>query len=297
MPSNATSCPLRSLTALFAALVLAACATPSEPPPTQRRETLHVITADGQLQRFNAGRPQQALSTRPLAGLPPGERLIGIDFRVARGVLYALSSVGRLYTLDTTSAQLTPVAATPIAFALDGERFGFDFNPVADRIRVISDKGQNLRLHPDTGAAVDGDATKDGLQPDPVLHYAPGDANVGRLPQVVAAAYTYNKRDDKLTTNYALDIAAGSLVMQGSLEGTTPVVSPNAGLLRTVGALGTGAVDDAAFDIADVDNTALAALRVGGRTRLHRVDLATGRATLLGTVGQGRALWGMAIEP
>lgn len=301
MPSNATSCPLRSLTALLAALlaafVLAACATPSEPPPTKRRETLHVITADGQLQRFNAGRPQQALSTRPLAGLPPGERLIGIDFRVARGVLYALSSVGRLYTVDTSSAQLTPVAATPIAFALDGERFGFDFNPVADRIRVISDKGQNLRLHPDTGAAVDGDATRDGLQPDPVLHYAPGDANVGRLPQLVAAAYTYNKRDDKLTTNYALDAAAGVLVLQGSREGATPVVSPNTGRLTTVGPLGVEAIQDAAFDIADIDNAALAALRIGERTRLYAIDLASGRATLLGTLGDGRPVWGIAIEP
>jgi hypothetical protein len=92
-------------------------------------------------------------------------------------------------------------------------------------------------------------------------------------------------------------LAAGERLAQGSIEGVAPVVSPNTGTLAVVGALGTGALDDAAFDIADIGNTALAALQQGGRTRLHRIDLASGRATLLGTVGEGRALWGMAIEP
>ena len=74
-------------------------------------------------------------------------------------------------------------------------------------------------------------------------------------------------------------------------------MSPNTGALWSVGALGTGAIDDAAFDIADVDNAALAALRQGGRTRLYSVDLASGRATPIGRVGSGQALWGLAIEP
>ena len=64
-----------------------------------------------------------------------------------------------------------------------------------------------------------------------------------------------------------------------------------------MGTLGVGALDDAAFDIADINNAALAALRSSVRTRLHSVDLATGRATLIGTVGEGRGLWGMAIAP
>jgi hypothetical protein len=75
------------------------------------------------------------------------------------------------------------------------------------------------------------------------------------------------------------------------------VVSPNTGRILDVGALGTGAVDDAAFDIADTDNTALAALRLGGQTRLYRIDLATGRATLLGRVADGSPLRGLAIQP
>jgi hypothetical protein len=153
-------------------------------------------------------------------------------------------------------------------------------------VRVVSDTGQNLRLHPDTGALV---------FTDPPL--APTAAS-GPAPRIAGAAYTYNKTNEKLTTNFALDIGRGWLVTQGSVEGAEPVVSPNTGRIGDVGALGTGPVDDAAFDIADIDNTALAALRKGdGRTRLFLLDLASGRATLLGTVGDGGALRGIAIEP
>lgn len=287
-----------------ALLALAACALSSltagcawfgaEPEGAPRKETVWAVTDAAELIRINAGQPRRVLDRRPLAGLPPGERLLGIDYRVARGTLYALSSGGHLYTLDTATGRLARVGAGP-AVALRGTRIGFDFNPAADRIRVVSDSGMNLRLHPDTGQLA---------AADPALYAADGADRVASLgavatatPAVAAAAYTYNKSDDKLTTNYAIDAAAGTLVMQGSREGAQPAVSPNTGRLTTVGALGTGPVDDASFDIADIDNTALAALRTAGRTRLHLVDLKSGRAMPLGTVGDGRPLWGMAIEP
>ena len=269
----------------FAVALLAACATEPEGPP--RSEMVWAVTDAAELVRFNAGQPGRLQSRMPLQGLPAGERLVGIDFRVSRGVLYAVSSGGRLFTIDTASATLKPVGSGP-AVVLQGERFGVDFNPVADRVRVVSDSGQNLRLHPDTGQLA---AT------DPPLTWAmPGVA----APKVAGAAYTYNKSNDKLTTNYAIELATGTLVTQGSVEGAQPVVSPNTGQLMPVGgigSLGTGALEDASFDIADINNAALAALRIAGRTRLYSIDLATGRATPLGTVGSGRALWGIAIEP
>ena len=130
---------------------------------------------------FHAAQPDRILERRPVTGLAPGERLVGIDFRVAKGVLYALSQAGRLYTLDIPSGALRPVGSAPAALALQGTVFGFDFNPAADRIRVVSNMGQNLRLHPDTGAVVDGDAAVEGVQPDPSLRYAWGDVNeIGR---------------------------------------------------------------------------------------------------------------------
>jgi hypothetical protein len=284
--------------ALVVSSFVAGCAAPPAPGAAQR-ELVVAVTASHELITFNAGQPERILERRPVTGLAAGERLVGIDFRVARGVLYALSQTGRLYTLDIPTGALKPVGAAPAALALSGSVFGFDFNPAADRIRVVSSTGQNLRLHPDTGAVVDGDPAVDGVQPDPALRYAASDVNARRAPDIAGAAYTYNTQDSKLTTNYAIDRALGALVMQGSREGATPVVSPNTGQLRTVGALGLGPLTEVAFDIADVGNTALIAVRTptDNQTRLHLVDLATGATKPLGKVGEGAPLLGMAIEP
>jgi hypothetical protein len=271
---------------LAAASLLVACANTSEPTSELRKETVFAVTDGAELIKFNAGQPQRILARQPLQGLDVGDKLLGVDFRVARGVLFALSASGKVYTIDTASAKLTRIGTQ--AMTLAPGRWEIDFNPVADRIRVVADHGANLRLHPDTGALA---AT------DPAPAYAPGDVAAGKAPKVAAAAYTYNKANDKLTTNYAIDIGLGTLVTQGSKEGAEPAVSPNTGQLFTVGPLGDGPVEAAAFDIADIGNTALAALRIGGRTRLHLVDLASGKATAIGTVGDGRALWGLAIEP
>lgn len=292
----------RTLTLALSALALASCTTPpvepADPPegPLQR-ETVYGLTDQHELLRFNAGQPRRILDRKPLQGLAAGDAVVGIDYRVARGVLYALTRSGALYTVDTATGRLTRVGSSPIGLTLPEGAYGVDFNPVADRIRVVSGRF-NLRLHPDTGAAVEFDPATPGLQPDPELHYAAGDASAGRLPDVVAAGYTYNKTDDRLTTNYALDRAAGTLVMQGSREGLTPVVSPNTGRLTTVGPLGLGPLADASLDIADVSGVALAGLRrAGGAARLYRIDLGSGRATLVGTIGDGKPLRGLAIEP
>lgn len=288
-----------SLAVAVGLAALTACTSLPEPQGAPAKELVWAVTVDHELIKFNAGQPQQVLERRPVTGLAAGDALVGIDYRVARGVLYALSASGRLHTLNTATGALTPVGSAPAAVPLTGGAWGVDFNPAADRVRVVSASGQNLRLHPDTGAVVDFDATTPGLQTDPALAYAPGDANAGKAPQVTGAAYTYNKRDEKLTTNYAIDRALGVLVTQGTLEGVAPAVSPNTGRLFTVGTLGLGPLTDVAFDIADLNNKALAAVRTGSdaRTRLYEVDLSSGKAQLMGTVAQGAPLRGLAIEP
>ena len=244
--------------------------------------------------------PRRILDKKPVTGLAAGDRLIGIDFRVARGVLYALSASGRLYTLDTASGALKPVGAAPAALPLTGSLFGVDFNPAADRIRVVSDSGFNLRLHPDTGAAVDGNAALEGLQPDTALSFAAGDALAGKQPALdCCGLHVHTRKTKKSLPTMRLSGTTGSLVVQGSIEGVTPVVSPNTGILRTVGSLGVSGVTDAGFDIADVSGAAYAVLRTASdtRSRLHLIDLSTGRARAVGTVGDGAPLLGMAIEP
>jgi hypothetical protein len=287
-----------SLLALATVATLAGCAgmgaAPAEGPA--RAEKAVAVTVSNRLIKFNAGQPGRILSSKPITGLQPGEQVLGIDYRVAKDALYALGSSGRLYTLDEDTAAARPVGE-PFTVRLEGTEFGFDFNPTVDRIRVVSGSGQNLRLHPDTGAVVDASADTPGVQIDGKLAYAAGDAQAGKTPAVVGAAYSYNKANPRITTNYALDAAAGTLVTQGSREGAMPAVSPNTGMLFTVGSL-RQPFRTAAFDIQAVSDVAFAALdNGGGASRWVTIDLQTGAATSLGMVGGGEAVRAVALEP
>ena len=267
---------------------LAGCAMVPGSAPRAQPETLQVLTEKLELLTIPSNQPTKVLQRVRLSGLAAGDMLVGIDYRVAKGMLYALGRSGRLYTVDTASGALKPVGNP--AVALQGDAVGVDFNPVADRVRVITSSGQNVRLHPDTGALA---AT------DPAPAYAPTDKRAGTKPEVVAAAYTYNKRDDKLTTNFAIDRNGGYLVTMGSAEGVQPVVSFNTGQLFTVGALGLAEMTDASMDIADLSGAAYAAVRLKSHatTRLYAVDLQTGKGRFIGTMGDGDKVLGMAIEP
>lgn len=267
-------------------LLLAACAgfpfpnKTADAPPPARREVAVAVTASNQLIAFNAARPDKLLSRKPITGLQPAEKILGIDFRQKGDRLYALGDTGRLYTIDHETGEATAIGA-PVA--LQGSQFGFDFNPTVDRIRVASASGQNLRLHPDTGALAGTDTP---------LSYASGAA-----PRVLAAAYTYNNVDPKITTMYVIDAANATLALAGSREGEQPVVSPNTGRLTTVGPLNVGPFDTASFDIHVLSNQAFVVL--GGRdgaSRWVQVDLATGQGKVIGMIAGGEAIRAFSFE-
>ncbi len=215
-------------TVLPISLLVACASAPMQADGPVRAEKAVAVTQSNKLIKFNSGQPGRILFTKAITGLQPSEQVMGIDYRVSKDVLFALGSSGRVYTLDEDTGVATAVG-TPFAVKLEGTAFGFDFNPAVDRIRVVSQTGQNLRLHPDTGAVVDSNADTAGVQTDGKLTFAATDANTGKMPAVVAAAYSYNKADPKITTNFALDAATGTLVTQGTREGTAPAVSPNTG--------------------------------------------------------------------
>lgn len=301
MPLNARSAGTTRATGFIAsALLLGGCAglAPTEQPGPPAKEEIVAVTASNQLIRFNAGQPQRVRDRQPLKGLRAGEVLLGIDYRVARGELYALGASGQLYRIDVGSATASAIG-TPVSLPKEGKEWGFDFNPTVDRIRVVNDAHWNLRLHPDTGAIVDANPNEAGTQLDGRLAYDAGDAHAGKAATIVAAGYTYNKKDEKITTNYALDGALGTLVHQGTREGVSPAVSPNTGRLFSVGPLGIGPFAHATFDISDLSYTAYAGIRNAAdrSTRWYRVDLDSGKAVLLGSVGAGEPLVGAAIEP
>lgn len=289
---------LRALLMCGSVGLLAACATPvEEPVGPAAKETAFAVTAANQLIQFNAGQPQKLLSTQPLQGLAANETLLGIDYRVARGQLYGLGSTGQLYRINTANGQ-TEKIGTAVTLPSEGAtEWGFDFNPTVDRIRVVNDVGLNLRLHPDTGAIVDASPDQPGVQLDGRLGYDGSDVNAGKAAGIVAAGYTYNKDNDKITTNYVLDGKHGTLGHQGTREGVTPAISPNTGRLYTVGTLGIGSFAKATLDISDVGNVAYSAVQAEGRSTWYRIDLASGKATRIGTVAGASPVVGAALAP
>ena len=225
---------------------------------------------------LDAAAPGAPLFTLPVTGLPMGETLVGVDVRPLTGELYALGATSRLYVIDTTTGAAVQIGGI-FSTLLSGTRFGFDFNPTVDRIRVVSDTGQNLRLHPTTGAVVFVDGA---------LSFAVTDVNAGQIPDVVAGAYVHSVAGTTNTVLYDIDLTRDVLLTQ---------IPPNSGTLNTVGALGVDATGTAGFDISGLDGTAYAALTpTVGATGLYRVNLATGQAAFLGALGFG-AVRGLAV--
>lgn len=278
------------LIAVVAAAALQACAPLNRAPDRtlEHPEVIQALTQDMDLITFQATAPDRILNSVTVKGLRGGDSIIGIDYRPKNQTLYAVSRAGQVYTLDSKTGNLTAVGANP-HIKLDGSKFGVNVSPASDKIRVVSDKGQNLRFHPDTGILAGTDNT---------LRYAENDVQEADLATVGATAYTYNANNDQMTTAFAIDLRLGMLVRQGFQEGREPVVSPNAGWLNTIAPLGTGPLERAAFDISMTNNKAFVAAqkKMDGTTRLYLVNLNQGKSVALGTIGNGRPLVGMTVQ-
>jgi Domain of unknown function (DUF4394) len=187
-----------------------------------------------------------------------GAPLVGIDVRPADKMLYGVSADGKIMIVDPATGKTT--MKSQISEALPkGVDMVVDFNPVADRLRMIGSDGTSLRINVD-----DGKATVDGR-----LKYAETDANKGKAPKVSLGAYTNSTAGTKETALYDIDVAAGVLVKQAP---------PNDGILNTVGPLGIKLDGPLAFDIAADGKGGNAAWLMAG-TELFSIDLATGKAT------------------
>lgn len=246
--------------------------------PGAAGRAIYGIDVGNALVVFASQRPDLVARRVTVSGLGAGETIVGIDFRPLDGRLYALGSASRLYTLDTVTAVATPVGAafTP---ALNGAEFGFDFNPVVDRLRVHSDAEQNLRLNPVTGASAATDAA---------LAYAAGDVNAGQDPSVGGTAYTNSVPNALTTSLFAIDAARDVLVR---------LPDANSGQLTTVGNLGVNASSQIGFDIAGAEAFATIVSEGVTFSTLYRIDLTTGTATVIGNVAGATRLRGIAIAP
>jgi hypothetical protein len=241
-------------------------------PAAGEAETIYAVTSTNILLTFDSATPGTTTSVA-IIGLVPSDVIIAIDLRPATGVLYGLGAMSRLYTINPATGAATVVGSAG-SFTLSGLTFGFDFNPVPDRIRVVSDADQNLRLNPNDASLTSTDVN---------LAYASGDPNFGQNPTEIGVAYSNNVAGAISTTLYGIDSSLDILVTQNP---------PNDGTLNTVGPLGVDAGGFVGFDISGVSGTAYASLVVGGVAGFYTINLATGAATLVGTIGAGTTVIG-----
>ena len=189
--------------------------------------------------------------------------ILGIDVRPADGMLYGVAGDGNIVTIDVKSGQAT-MKSKLSEMLKPGVTATIDFNPAADRLRLMGSDGASLRANVD-----DGKATVDGSH-----KYKDGDVNAGKTPKVVAGAYSNSWKGTKSTTLYNIDAATGTLVTQAP---------PNDGVLNTIGSLGMAVNGPVTFNIVSVgEDKNDGWLTAGGA--LYKVDLKTGKATIVGKI-------------
>jgi hypothetical protein len=239
---------IRILSAVVGVTLALAVAAPAH------ATTLWATTPNNRLVQFDSASPNTLGPSVDITGLQTNESILGIDFRPASGQLYALGSASRLYTINLTTGAATGVG--PLTIPLSGSNFGFDFNPITDRIRIVSNTNQNLSVDPANAYAMsDGNLTYGTMQ----------------VPNAPAAAYSNNFAGATSTNFYLIDTNANTLVMGNE----------SSGQLSLIGDLGVNPDDFLGFDIGG-DNTAFFLNGVF----LHLVNLSNGNSPSMGMTSE-----------
>lgn len=258
---------------------LAVAITAAMAPSHSDAAIAYTIQGATTLLRFDTATPGVVTTVGAFTGATT--LLDGLDFRPANGLLYGYSqATNKIVTINPSNA-VTSFASTPTTASTDFI-LGLDFNPAADRLRLVNASDQNLRIDVSNGATI----------VDGTLAYAAGDLFFGTNPSINEAAYTNNDNNPGTGTQlYYIDVGTNSLVTTSN---------PNAGVLNTVGALGVNANDLIGFDIVTDPftgtNTAFAILDDNIASRFYTINLATGAATLVGALGTAGE-FGLAIVP
>ncbi|MCM3885164.1 DUF4394 domain-containing protein [Frankia sp. R82] len=245
------------------------------------------LTTTGRLVRFDVDSPSWLTPIGAITGLVGGDtNLVGIDFRVQNNRLYGVGNLGGIYVINTSNAVATRVSHLTIP--LVGTAFGVDFNPAANRLRVISNAGENLRHNIDdpTGTPPPGTTVADApLTYPPLLGIATG---------VTGAAYTNNDLDPATgTTLFDINTNLAQVALQSPA---------NSGTLANTGMLPVPVGPLAGYDIHTersggraVGNRGFAALLVGSSFRLYEVDPLTAQASLRGSFPRNYPVFDVAL--
>lgn len=238
-------------------------------------ELIFGTTQQGFLISFDSASPDDINSALPVQGLMANEHVVGLDFRASNFTLYGYTNFGRTYTINQDTAQAT---FSGQVMPFNGSNFGYDWNPVADAFRVVSEADHNCRLSIDGNTIVDEGA----------LTYTMGDAGFGTDPNVIDIAYTNAIAGATSTQLYGVDALSGQLVR---------IDNPGSGLLASVGNLGININARGGFDVSGITGVAYLGAMLEGESvsRLWTVNLATGLATEVGQIDGGLELRTMTV--
>ena len=250
------------LSALASVAVLASA-------PAAAEEVIGLV-GSGSIVTFDSTSPGTITSSRSITGLGSGVTLTGIDLRPADNQLYSVSTTGTVYRLTLSGGNYVATSLGAISTSPSGTSFGLDFNPTVDRLRMVSDTNQNLRINQTTtppGVTVDGLITLDGS------------SNVDLL----GSAYTNSVFGATTTTLFGIDAFTDALVRS---------TNPNGGIYTNVGSLGLllGSTDQLGFDISGFSGAGYFSVN----DSFYGINLATGGATLIGGLGT-RGITGITI--
>lgn len=257
-----------AITPLLLALVMIFSSCEDEPmmpvidvPGATPSVNFTALTNDGKVLYFEGGQLGSAVKSITITNLGSGEQIVSIDYRPATGQLYGLSSASRLYHINENSGLASPLGQMAFTPAFQGANPSLDFNPTVDRVRLVTESGQNLRLHPELGTVVATD----------------GSINGGMSPKIGAVAYTNSFSGATTTTLFDIDFQQDKLYQQ---------VPPNDGGLVEVGSLGIDFAGEGDMDILADNSLAMAVVRNVNESRLYTIDLTSGAATWVGVFSQ-----------
>lgn len=238
------------------------------------------VTPANQLVEFDSANVGTLLRVVQIGGfVAPGELITDIDVRPNTGNLYGHSTFGRLFLINPISGFAIPVSNLTTQTV---PNIGLDIDPATDRIRILSNKADNMVVDPAIGSLI---------RTGTALAYAPNDPAAGIAPHITGAAFSNNVPGSTSRTLYAIDHKLNTLVRVGQ-------VILNDGVLTTIGSLGIDVTNNVGFDIAPQSNVAFASLQKPGQSfsKLFVINTATGQATRIGPIGGGILVSDIAVD-
>ncbi len=271
----------------------------NDSPVTPDELMIGVSSTTSKLITFHSGTPGTLLTSVVITGFVNGETLRALAVHPLTGVIYAVAAAtvtngsvvtvtsNHLYTIHPITAVATPLSAASFTPVMTHPSIDLTFEPGGAQLRVIVSTGaQNLRLDPTTGLVASVDTT---------FAFVAGDIHAGATPSLVGADFT--RSNPTAGTLYAIDQTLDALLRIGSLNGTP--IAASSGQLTTIGALGVDTSGSTSLDLSPVTGIAFACLTLPGATQtgLYQINLSTGAATSLGTIGIAETLRDVVVAP